>query len=305
LVVTRQRLLIAGGIAAVALAVALVLALRGGDNLAAVPREPVEGGTQLSRSATLFADPVRALVQVVVDRRRVDPARVGFTVHFEPFVRIGNARVERHDNGRLTQLVYSVDLICLTNICLSEDKPEPVRVQFPPARVFYTPAGGGRRTLALPWAATTIGPRTNETDLNGADPFLQPSWKATTDPLAVSYGTSPRTLRTILFVAGGLLILAALLALLRFVTTGRLRLRILSPLERAVVMVERAPPDAPEKRKALELLSHELARSGEAELATAAKQLAWAEPTPLPTLTQPLTIDVRRVIEQRSNGHSA
>ena len=304
LVVTRQRLLIAGGIAAVALALGLVLALRGGGNVAAVPREPVEGGTQLSRSATLFADPVRASVQVVVDRDRVDPTQVGFNVHHEPFVSIGNAHVERRDTGRLTRLVYSVDLICLTNICLSKEKPEPVRVQFRPAEVFYS-TKGNRRTLSLPWAATTIGPRTNETDLNGADPFLQPSWKATTDPLAVSYGTSPRTLRAILFVAGGVLILAALLALLRFVTTGRLRLRILSPLERAVVMVERAPPDAPEKRKALELLSHELARSGESELAVMAKQLAWAEPTPLPTLTQPLTLDVRRVIEQRSNGHAA
>lgn len=303
--VTRQRLLIAAGIAAVALVVGLVLALRGGGNVAAVPREPVEGGTQLSRSATLFADPVRASVQVVVDRRRVDPTQVGFTVHHEPFVSIGSAHVERHDTGRLTRLVYSVDLICLTNICLSEDKPEPVRVQFPPAQVFYTSTSGKRRTLSLPWAATTIGPRTNATDLNGADPFLQPSWRATTDPLAVSYGTAPRTLRAILFVAGGLLILGALLALLRFVTTGRLRLRILSPLERAVVLVERAPPDAPEKRKALELLSHELARSGEPELAVVAKQLAWAEPTPLPTLTQPLTLDVRRVIEQRSNGHAA
>jgi hypothetical protein len=304
-VVTRQRLLIAAGIAAIALASALVLVLRGGGGVLAVPREPVEGGTQLSRSATLFADSVRAFVQVVVDRRRVDPAQVGFTVHSEPFVRLGNGRVARHDTGRLTRLVYSVDLACLTNLCLSKDKPEPVRVQFPPAQVFYATRSGSRRTLSLPWVATTIGPRTNETDLNGADPFLQPIWRASTDPLAVSYGTSPRTLRMILFVASGLLFLAALLALLRFVATGRLRLRILSPLERAVVLVERAPTDAPEKRKALELLSHELARSGEPELAGVAKQLAWAEPTPLPTLTQPLTLDVRRVIEQRSNGHAA
>jgi hypothetical protein len=97
----------------------------------------------------------------------------------------------------------------------------------------------------------------------------------------------------------------ALLALVRFVLTGKLRLRVLSPLERAVVLVERAPPESPEKRKALELLSHELSRSGEPELALVAKQLAWAEPTPLPTLTQPLTLDVRRVIEQRSNGHAS
>jgi len=93
--------------------------------------------------------------------------------------------------------------------------------------------------------------------------------------------------------------------LLRFAQTGRLRFRVLSPLERAVVLVERAPGDAPDKRKALELLSRELAQSGEPELALVARELAWGQPAPLPTATQPLTLDVRRVIEQRSNGHVA
>jgi hypothetical protein len=304
-VVTRQRLAIAGVVAALALAVALVLSLRGGGGKVAVPHEPVEGATQLSRSGTLFADPLRASVQVIVDRKRVDPSQVGFTTGFAPYVRVGLPRVTRTDSGRLTRLVYSIELLCLTNVCLSKDKPEPVRVQFPPAQVFYVPKGGSRRTLRLPWVATTIGPRTTEADLAGSDPFLQPSWRATTDPLAVTWGRSPHTLRTVLFVGSGLLFALALFALFRFVSTGRLRFRLLSPLERAVVLVERAPDDAPEKRKALELLSLELARSGEPELALLARELAWAEPTPLPTLTQPLTLDVRRVIEQRSNGHAS
>jgi len=302
-VVTRLRLALAGGVAVVALAVVLVLVLRGGGSAVATPREPVEGATQLSRSGTLFADPLRASVQVIVDRRRVDPSQVGFTTNFAPYVRVGLEHVSRRDTGQLTRLEYSVELICLTNICLSKDKPEPVHVQFPPAEVFYVPKSGVRRTLRLPWLATSIGPRTTEADLSGADPFLQPSWRATTDPLAVSYGTSPHTLRIVFFVASGLLFALALFALIRFVATGKLRLRILSPLERAVVLVERAPEEAPEKRKALEVLSRELARTGEPELALLARELAWAEPTPLPTLTQPLTVDVRRVIEQRSNGH--
>jgi hypothetical protein len=305
LVVTRQRLLIAGAVAALAVALALVLSLRGGGGGVAVPRAPVEGNTQLSRSGTLFADPMRASVQVIVDRTRVDPELVGFTTNFEPFVRVRAPQVTREDTRRLTRLVYSVDLLCLTNICLSKDKPEAISVQFPPVQVFYTPKSGGRKTLRLPWTATTIAPRTTEADLKGGDPFSQPSWRATTDPLAVSYDTSPHTLRTVLFVISGLLLAFGLFTLARFVLTGKLRLRILSPLERALVLVERTPPEAPEKRKALELLSHELSRSGEAELALAAKELAWAEPTPLPTLTQPLALDVRRVIEQRSNGHTA
>lgn len=302
---TRRRLLIAGGVAAAALAATLLLTLLTGSGRQAVPAQAVEGGTQLSRSGVLFGDRVRASVQVIVDRKRVDPSRVGFTAHFEPFVRLGTPLVTRKDTGRLTRLVYSADLICLTNTCLSPDKPEPLHVAFPPAQVFYTAKSGGQHRLTLPWQATTIGPRTTTQDLNGADPFEQPSWRATTDPLPVSYGISPHTLRVVLFVAAALLFALAMFALFRFVLTGKLRLRVLSPLERAVVLVERAPAESPEKRKALELLSHELRRSGEPELALVAKQLAWAEPTPLPTLTQPLTLDVRKVISQRSNGHAA
>jgi hypothetical protein len=302
---TRQRLAIAAGIGAAALALVLVLTLRGGGSNGAVPREPVEGNTQMSRSGTLFADPLRASVQVVVDRERVDPESVGFTTHFEPYVRVGLPQVARHDTGRLSRLVYSAELICLTNLCLSKEKPEPVRSQFPPAEVFYTTKDGTRETLRLAWVASTIGPRTTDADLNGADPFQQPSWRASTDPFAVSYGHSTRALRIVLFGASVLLLAFGVFALARFVKTGRLRLRPLTPLERAVVLVERAGDDPPEKRKALELLSRELARSGEPELAIVAKQLAWAEPMPLPTLTQPLTLDVRRAIDQRSNGRAA
>jgi hypothetical protein len=305
MVVTRRRLLIGAGVAVAILAAVLVPTMLTGGSSVAVPAAPVEGSTQMSRSATLFGDSVRASVQVIVDRERVDPSRIGFNAHFDPFVGLGAPSVVRHDTGRLTRLVYTANLICLTNLCLSKDNPEPVHIQFPPAQVFYTSKSGARKTIRLPWQATTIGPRTTVNDLNGADPFEQPSWRATTDPLPVSYSTSPHTLRLVLFIASGILFALALFALIRFVLTGKLRLRVLSPLERAVVLVERATPESPEKRKALELLSHELSRSGEPELALVAKQLAWAEPTPLPTLTQPLTLDVRRVIEQRSNGHAS
>jgi hypothetical protein len=297
-------LIAAGVVCAVVAAVLLPTLLTGGSHVV-VPKDPVQGNTQMSRSATLFGDSVRASVQVIVDRRRVDPSSVGFNAHFEPFVGLSAPSVTRHDTGRLTRLVYTANLICVTNLCLSKDKPEPVHVQFPPAQVFYMAKGGQRQTLRLPWQATTIGPRTNVTDLNGADPFEQPSWRATTDPLPVSYARSPHTLRLILFITSGILFALALFALIRFALTGKLRLRVLGPLERAVVLVERAPAESPEKRKALELLSYELSQSGEPELALVAKQLAWAEPTPLPTLTQPLTLDVRRVIERRSNGHAS
>jgi hypothetical protein len=304
LVVTRRRLWIAAAVGLAALGLALFLSLRGGGGNAAVPPQAVTGITHLSRSGTLFADPLQASVEVLVDRRRVDPSRVGFTTKFAPFVTVGIPRVQREDSGRLTRLVYSVNLICLTNTCLSKDKPEPIRVQFPPAEVFYLPETGERRKVELPWAGMVISGRTSDIDIAGGDPFLQPSWRATTDPFPVSYTNSPSFLRTLSFVVGGLLLAFGLFALLRFVVTTKLRLRVLSPLERAVVLVERTPDDSPDRRKALELLSRELSKSGEPELALVARELAWAEPSPLPTLTEPLTVDVRRTIEQRSNGHA-
>ena len=242
-----RRLLIGAGVAGVALAVVLVLTLRGGGSEVVAPREPVEGGTLLSTAGTLFGDPMRASIQVVVDRDRVDPAGVGFRTNFAPFAMTANPRVARKDAGRLTRLVYSANIICVTNLCLSKDAPKPVQMQFPPAQVFYTTKSGRRHTLRLPWVATSVGPRTNENDLNGSDPFLQPRWRANADPFPVTYATSPHTLRTILFVASGLLLALGLFALVRFVVTARLRLRPLTPLERAVVLVERATPESPEK----------------------------------------------------------
>ena len=303
---TKQRLLIAAGVGAVVLALVLALALTGGSHSVELPQQAVSGETELSRSGTLFADPLRASVRVLVDRTRVDPERVGFTAAFDPYVRVGLAHVARHDTGPVTQLVYSTELICLTNSCLSKTPGDAIRLQFPPAQVFYTPKGGVRHTLSLAWPALEIGSRISPIDVAGAgaDPFIAPSWRATTAPTAVTYAISPRLLRTLLFVAAGLLFAVGVVALLRFVQIGKLRFRVLGSLERAVVLVERSHEGSPEKRKALELLSRELARSGEPELALVARELAWAEPAPLPTVTQPLTLDVRRVIEQRSNGQT-
>jgi hypothetical protein len=307
LVVTTRRFVIGVAVVLAALtAVVLVLALRGG-NTAAVPRQAISGETALSRSAAMFADPVKASISVLIDRRRVDPERVGFNPSFKPYALIGVPSVQRHDVGQLTHLKYTANLVCLTYDCLP---PGPnSRVQFRPAEVFYwRRSGGPRKTLPLPWNPFTLASRTTEADLNNADPFQQPSWRITTDPLAVSYGISPGVLRGLLFALSGLLFLCAvvgLVALFRAVR-GRIRRAPTTPLERAVMLVEDATQrdDQPAKRKALERLSRELTSSGEQDLALTARELAWAEPTPVPSATQPLTVDVRRVIAERSNGHA-
>jgi hypothetical protein len=305
LVVTARRIWIAAAVVAVAIAAVILAFILRERSKTATPRQAISGQTFLSRSAALFADPLKARIELLVDRNRVDPARVGFNPKFDPYVRIGIARLERHDTGSLTRLTYTADLACTTYACLPSFFG--TRVQFTPAKVFYSQRGRPRRTLELPWFAFTLEPRTSEKDLNNADPFVQPAWRATTEPEAVSYGISPDLLRALLFVGSGLLFLCALAAFAAFVraVAGRLRLPTATPLERAVALVEKAAAreDQPAKRKALELLSRELTHSGEGDLALAARELAWGEATPVPAATQPLTLDVRRLIAERSNGH--
>ena len=298
-------------VAALTVAAAIVLAVvLTGSSTPTVPEHPLTAETSLSRSGALFADPLRATIEVLVDRKRVDPARVGVSVGFEPYSRIGIPRLVRHDTDRLTQLVYSTDLVCSTDVCLPKGRSSSMRIRFAQAQVFYFPRdGSGRKTLKLNWQPLTLGTRTTPADLAGDDPFSQPIWHASTDPLAVSYRFSPSVLRTVLLVVSALLFAGAAFALWRVLRAlqWRLRLPLPSALERAVRLVERteAREDAAAKRKALELLSRELTRSGESQLALAARELAWAEPTPIPAATQPLTLDVRRLIEQRSNGYGA
>ena len=305
---TARRIWIAVAVvgAAALAGLAIVLAIRG-PALPGAPQQAVTGETSLSRSGALFADPLRATIEVLVDRRRVDPSRVGFNTNFQPYVRVGFPGLTRHDAGRLTRLVYSVSLVCYTNTCLPPGAS--ARVQFAPTQVFYFPkSGSGRQTLELTWLPLTLAGRTTDADLLDADPFRQPSWRATTDPLTVSYRVSPLFLRTLLFSASGLMIIGAFAAFAAFVRAWRAHLRapVASGLERALRLVERTDSraDAQEKRKALELLSRELARSGESRLASTARELAWAEPVPVSAVTQPLTVDVRRVIAEGSNGHA-
>jgi hypothetical protein len=309
-VVTPRRIWIAAVVVALAGAGAVaVLIVRGGDTAPATPRRAISGHTLLSRSATLFADPLQVKIEVLIDRNRVDPVRVGFNPRFDPYVQIGIPRLERRDTGPLTRLTYSANLACNTYACLPAYTT--TRVQFPPAKVFYWPRNTTdtrRRTLQVPWVGFTLGPRTSAADLNNADPFVQPAWRATTEPEGVSYSMSPGLLRGVLFGGSGILFVLALLALAGFVRAVLRGFRPPAPsrLERAVSLVEDATEraDQPAKRKALELLSRELTHSGEGELALAARELAWAEAAPVPAATQPLTLDVRRIISERSNGHA-
>ena len=84
----------------------------------------------------------------------------------------------------------------------------------------------------------------------------------------------------------------------------RLRRVKLTPLERALAVLERAHAEGVEReqRLALDQLSHELRTGGLQELDGTARSLSWEQSVPDADRTSTLTDRVRQVIAGRTNG---
>ena len=72
----------------------------------------------LTPDVHLFAEPVVARIDVVVDRDQVDPADVVVKTDFKPYETSGETAVEREDIGRFTHLRYTTTLRCLDERCI-------------------------------------------------------------------------------------------------------------------------------------------------------------------------------------------
>lgn len=301
--VNPRRVAVAAAIVAAAV-VAVVLGLRSEGAGAPAPRYPLAGTTHVSVSSASFGDEIGVRIAAVVDPGRIDPKTLSFRTDFSPYTFAAPPTTTRHRVGAVTNVIYRARLVCFTEACLPPISAA-LPVQFPPAQISYTPRGKPPRTTRWGWTRFTVAARTTNTDFQGLDSFSLPPSRSTIDPEAPTYTIAPHTLRVLLFIASAILAVAGLVALVRFVTAGRiLRRPKLSALERAVVLVEETATcdDAHERRKALARLSEELTRAGATDLSSTARELAWAESAPVPVGA--LTVDVRRLIRERSNGHA-
>jgi hypothetical protein len=310
----RLPFVAAAGLAAAALGVILVIALgRGGSastTLALQPGHLLAANASLTPAYHLFGDTVHARVDIVLDRERLDPTRVRVDTDFAPYRPVRSIERLREDVGPMTRLRYLIDLRCVTLPCLPQQGGVR-RVQFPPVRVAYSGTGRGGRVVpqvVLAWPAVTDVSRLDPVDLEQRDPRLPPPWKVDATRLAApSYGLRPGRAFWMLAAAAAVLVAASALLLRPYLPRPALlygrRSPRLGPLEQALAVVEAARTrGAAEERKALELLAEELRRSGEAELAWAASSIAWAPETPDGEPAAALAVDVRRVIDERSNG---
>ena len=295
-----------------ALAVVLVASERGRDDesrAAIESPEAIAAQGILTPRTVLFGDTVRARVDVLLDRARVDPDSVRVSAQFAPWEVVAEPERVRRNAGSTTYVQTTFVLRCLTSPCVPPGQTAPL--EFGPARVTYrSPAGGEqqRESIRVDWPVLTVYSRFASASFDGRTGAATP-WRADllTMP-AVSYRVAPGV-ALVAILAGALLlaVTGALLAVLAWPQRAPAPppepevppAPVLTPLEQALALLEdTARADgAEDRRRALELVAEELVER-DAEIARSARVLAWSEDVPAADETSGLAARVRSAIEE-------
>lgn len=299
-----MRALRAWTVLATALAAAGCAGGGGSDEVA--PPRAVTTKASLTPSTHLFAEPVIARLDVVVDGKTVDAGSVEVKTDFGPYEVLGEKRTSE-DFGRLTRLRHEFTLRCLLIACIPDvlqsaageaetGRGERTTIRLPAATVTFDDPAHGERTLTAAWP-----PLESVSRITGSDvPSFGFVFKTSVTPLAAPTYRAPPTLLAGAFVLGAL----ALLALPAWLVVGWARSRRpppavvqpeQTPLERALVLVEWANrrQNGVERREALEVLAVELELVESSGLATRARELAWSPATPSSETAMALVAAVR------------
>ena len=322
--VTPARAVVAGIVAAAALAAALVALLGGRSAHVDAPANGIGVSSDLSPRSALFGDPLRAEAVVLVDRRVIDPRSLRLDGTFGSYAMSSPPRVTRADDGPVTRIVYRYRLSCLVDSCLPPDPTTTHGLRvfgLAPLRLSFKQRDGTAGAMLVRWPLVNVATRMSGIDMALLTPIDQPPFHATTALPGPSYAISPTLLVALLAAGAALLLGASGVLAYRFARAPAAApaepepvpirpaepVRVMSPLERALHLLERARERGavPDQRKALENLAGELRRTGERELALSASALAWAERPPATDATGALAAAVQRRIAKGANGHGA
>jgi hypothetical protein len=291
-------------------ALLLIAGCGGNEEAADLPLgKKVAATTALDPTVHVFAEPVTASVEVVVDREQVDPDRVRVEAEFLPYdVKAEQASSE--ERGRFTVIRRQYLLRCLRVACIPEILPsaageaetgrgERRAMRLPAARVLYDDPDGKTRVLQqASWPEVVSVSRLKQSDVPQFDDFV---FKTSVTPLPEpDYRVSPTLLGAALLM-GAVALLALPAALVvrwyrrRRPVTVLVEESELTPLERALRLVEWAGghDDGTERREALEILAVELDSMEHRELARSARELAWSPVSPPAARAADLVADVR------------
>lgn len=262
--------------------------------------EPISVNATLGPAQHMFGDPIRALVEVVLDAKRVNPDTVKVQADFAPYRRLQPPTESRSEAGSIIRLRFDYRLACLAYRCLPNGRK---RFELKNAAVEYsTRRGGGVRTEEIDWPTLTASGRISRARFYEAQ--TRAEFRELEPP---AYRVSPRLvegvglLLSVIFGAAAVILILRLLPLARI--AERLGLKTVdtrTPLERALARVrETSSADrAEEGRRALERLAHELRRTRNPELAGAASELAWSRQFPADGRLTRLSGEVERLISE-------
>lgn len=290
---------------------------------AAAAAEPLAGGraivatTSVAPDTHLFADPVVARVDVVVDPAQFDPDRIQVNLGFEPYQLVGDLEVTRRTVGALVELRYEATLRCLHIECIAPrfqtelgdmeaDRPDRHAIRFQPAEILYDK----ELLFQRPFPAVEVVSRLNAAQAAEVDIQSVTGYRASVEPPLATYQLPPRLLAA--------LALAAALLLCAFPVTlaGRWlyerwrasrRPRPLSPLERALLLVAwtARQDDGERRRKALEALAFVAEQRGAGPLAEATRALAWDQESPPGTRAEEIAAEAAATLDGGGNGRPA
>jgi hypothetical protein len=298
---------------------------------AASAQDALPGGRAIVAAAAiapdthLFAEPVTAHVDLVLDPAQLDPDRIRVRMRLAPYKLIGPVRETRRDVNDLVHVRYTATIRCLEVECLAPrfetvlgeqeaGRAERHTYRFPPAEIHYEEDNGREQLLfRRGFPALQVVSRLNTAQLDAADQpgATRSAYTASLEPPAPTYRMSPERIAAVALAVAALLFLfpAALAGrfLLRRWRATR-RPRALSPLERALVLVEwtgRQADGEHDRRKALEALADALEREGASPLAEAARTFAWGEESPGRERAHDLAAEARTAVARRGNGRPA
>ena len=294
--------------------------------------EPLPGGrglvatASLSPSTHLFADPVVARFDVVLDPEQFEADRLEVRLRFTPYEPVGGVLTTRREVGRLVHLRYEAELRCLHIGCIAprfrtalgaqeEGRAERYGIRLPSIDIVYEEDDGSTPVLlSKRFPIIEVVSRINTARLDGLEPDSRPgsegAFVASLEPPDRTYRARPALLAGIALGAAFLLALFPAVLLGRAVVARWRAVRRrgpLSQLERALLLVDwTARRDDPEeRRKALEALAVVLEHGGVEPLAESTRELAWAEPSPAGKEAGEAGDQARRTLAGRGDGRAA
>ena len=282
-----------------------------------LPESGIEARGTVEPRLTLFGDTIQARVDVLLDRRKVDPSTIRVSTEFLPWEIVGPQARVRRDGGTNTYLRTTFTLRCTSSPCLPVNNASAL--EFTSARLSYAKPGarlGQRQSIPIDWPILLVYSRFAAINLDPSTSSSTLPWRADLESFPrASYRIAPAVLLPVLIVLAGLLAVAG--AALAFIAIPRRRAEpgpepepepepvpTLTPLEQALELLEDASraDGVQDRRRALELVA-EVLDAGHPELARAARTLAWSEDDPVVEQTSGLATRVRTTIDLSENGN--